>query len=223
MLVIENISKAFGEKTVLNKVSFSLEKGEILGISGKSGVGKSTLGKILVGLEELDEGEVVYNDKVIINRTTSSYKNKKEAKLLRRDIQFIFQNPYTALDNKVKVGKILTETLKSHFRLSEKELEERITKLLTKCRLDKKVLNKYPDELSGGQRQRIIIMRAILLEPKIIICDEITASLDVAVQNEILNLLLELKKDFGLSYIFITHNPKILEKFCDRVLEIGKE
>lgn len=220
MLEINNISKTYNEKTILNNVSFHLEEGEILGISGKSGIGKSTLGKIIVGLEEADRGEIFYREEKIIAKNFSMYKDKKQGKKLRGEIQFIFQNPYSALDNKVKIKRLLLSSLKSRKKVIEDVALEEIKKLLKKSSLPVDVLEKYPSELSGGQRQRIIIIRAILLNPKILICDEITASLDVSVQNEILNLLLDLKDEYNLSYIFITHNRRILEKFCTRVIEL---
>lgn len=220
MLKINNISKTYSDKIILNNISLKLEKGEILGISGKSGIGKSTFGKLIVGLEELDSGEILYRDEKIMAKDFSLYNDKVKGKILRKSIQFIFQNPYLALDNRVKIKKLLLSSLKVYEKLTYETELEKIKILLKKSSLNEDILDKYPNELSGGQRQRIIIIRAILLNPEIVICDEITASLDVSVQNEILNLLLDLKEEYNLSYIFITHNRKILEKFCTRVIEL---
>ena len=204
MLRLENICKKYGDKQVLSNISFLLKENEILGVSVVSGIGKSTLAKILVNIEELDSGRVYYNDELILSNSFSIFQDKKRGKRIRKEIQYIFQNPYSSLDNKQKIGKVLNK----------------INELLNKCNLTTDILSKYPQELSGGQLQRINIIRALLLEPKILICDEITASLDVFTQNEILNLLLDLKDEYKLSYLFITHNTQILREFCDRIIEL---
>ena len=218
MLEVKNVTKSYGKKEVLKNISFTLKEGEILGVTGRSGIGKSTLGKILVGLEQMDSGEVFYKENKILDNNFNCYKEKD--KKLRKDIQFIFQNPYLALDNKVKIKKLLLTTLNMYSEGSMTENISIVEKILEKCKLSREFLNKYPDELSGGERQRILIARALLLKPKILICDEITASLDVVTQNEILNLLLEIKEEYNISYLFITHNNRILERFCDRVITI---
>ena len=220
MLRVENICKQFNDKQVLSNISFLLKENEILGVSGVSGIGKSTLDKILVNIEEMDSGRVYYNDELILSNSFSIFHDKKRGKRIRKEIQYIFQNPYSSLDKKQKIGRILEESIHVQFSLTKTEVLNKINKLLNKCNLTTDILSKYPQELSGGQLQRINIIRALLLEPKILICDEITASLDVFIQNEILNLLLDLKDEYNLSYLFITHSNVILDKFCDRVIEL---
>lgn len=220
MLRVENICKQFNDKQVLSNISFLLKENEILGVSGVSGIGKSTLSKILVNIEEMDSGRVYYNDELILSNSFSIFQDKKRGKRIRKEIQYIFQDPYSSLDKKQKIGRILEESVQVQFSLTKTEVLNKINELLNKCNLTTDILSKYPQELSGGQLQRINIIRALLLEPKILICDEITASLDVFIQNEILNLLLDLKDEYNLSYLFITHSNVILDKFCDGVIEL---
>lgn len=220
VLRVENICKQFNDKQVLSNISFLLRENEILGVSGVSGIGKSTLAKILVNIEEMDSGRVYYNDELILSNSFSIFQDKKRGKRIRKEIQYIFQNPYSSLDKKQKIGRILEESIRVQFSLTKTEVLNKINELLNKCNLTTDILSKYPQELSGGQLQRINIIRALLLEPKILICDEITASLDVFTQNEILNLLLDLKDEYNLSYLFITHNTQILREFCDRIIEL---
>ena len=220
MLRVENICKQFNDKQVLSNISFLLKENEILGVSGISGIGKSTLAKILVNIEEMDSGRVYYNDELILSNSFSIFQDKKSGKRIRKEIQYIFQNPYSSLDKKQKIGRTLEESIQVQFSLTKIEVLNKINELLNKCNLTTDILSEYPQELSGGQLQRINIIRALLLEPKILICDEITASLDVFTQNEILNLLLDLKDEYNLSYLFITHSNVILDKFCDGVIEL---
>ena len=220
MLRVENICKQYDDKQVLSNISFLLKENEILGVSGVSGIGKSTLAKILVNIEEMDSGRVYYNGELILSNSFSIFQDKKRGKRICKEIQYIFQNPYSSLDNKLKIGKVLEESMNVHFSLTKREVLNKINELLNKCNLTTDILSKYPKELSGGQLQRINIIRALLLEPKILICDEITASLDAFTQKEILNLLLDLKDEYKLSYLFITHNTQILREFCDRIIEL---
>lgn len=220
MLRVENICKRFNDKKILSNISFLLKENEILGVSGVSGIGKSTLAKILVNIEEMDSGRVYYNNELILSNSFSIFQDEKRGKRIRKEIQYIFQNPYSSLDKKQRIGRILEESLQVHFSLTKTEVLNKINELLNKCNLTTDILSKYPHELSGGQLQRINIIRALLLEPRILICDEITASLDVFTQNEILNLLLDLKDEYNLSYLFITHSSVILDKFCDTVIEL---
>mgnify|MGYP000970781173 FL=1 len=220
MLRVENICKRFNDKKILSNMSFLLKENEILGVSGVSGIGKSTLAKILVNIEEMDSGRVYYNNELILSNSFSIFQDEKRGKRIRKEIQYIFQNPYSSLDKKQRIGRILEESIQVHFSLTKTEVLNKINEFLNKCNLTKDILSKYPQELSGGQLQRINIIRALLLEPRILICDEITASLDVFTQNEILNLLLDLKDEYNLSYLFITHSSVILDKFCDAVIEL---
>lgn len=220
MLRVENICKQFNDKKILSNISFLLKENEILGVSGVSGIGKSTLAKILVNIEEMDSGRVYYNNELILSNSFSIFQDEKRGKRIRKEIQYIFQNPYSSLDKKQRIGRILEESIQVHFSLTKTEVLNKINEFLNKCNLTTDILSKYPQELSGGQLQRINIIRALLLEPKILICDEITASLDVFTQNEILNLLLDLKDEYNLSYLFITHSNVILDKFCDGAIEL---
>ena len=201
----------------LNKINFSLFKGESLGVVGESGCGKSTLGKCIVQLERQSGGDVLFEGESIqklLSRDTLSY---------RKSVQMIFQDPASALNPKMRVGAILTEVMKVHgIGSSTNERRQKAIELLSKVGLLKEHFNRYPHEFSGGQKQRIGIARALALEPKIIICDESVSALDVSVQAQVLNLLNELKDSFGLTYIFISHDLSVVKHFCDRIIVLNK-
>ena len=205
LLTVENLSKEYIKKKTLNNVSFSMEKGEILGMLGKSGAGKSTIGKILLQLSRPTTGTILFEGKALSD-------------VPRRDIQAIFQDPYTALNPSLKIGEILEEPLIANGKFSKEERRKKVEETLVKVGLLESDYEKYPEELSGGQQQRVCIAGAIILSPKLIICDEPIASLDLAIQVQILDLIQKINQEEGISFIFITHNLPAVYRIADRIL-----
>lgn len=209
-------SKKIWAKAVDN-VSLKVYSGESLGIVGESGCGKSTFGKTILNLIAGTKGEVYYRDIPIFNSSKKYRISNKDMLRLRSEMQIIFQDPYSSLNPKMKIGDIIAEGIKKHKTFEKEEINEEVKKILSKCMLDESYINKYPFELSGGQRQRVCIGRALGVKPKIVICDEPTAALDVSVQSQILNLMLDLKESENLTYVFISHNLEGVKFFCDRI------
>jgi len=206
LLTVENLSKEYIKKKTLNNVSFSMEKGEILGMLGKSGAGKSTIGKILLQLSRPTTGTILFEGKAL-------------SEVPRRDIQAIFQDPYSALNPSLKIGEILEEPLIANRVFQNKEeRRKKVEETLVKVGLLESDYEKYPEELSGGQQQRVCIAGAIILSPKLIICDEPIASLDLAIQVQILDLIQKINQEEGISGIFITHNLPAVYRIADRIL-----
>ncbi len=200
------------EFKALDDITLYLESGKTLGIVGESGSGKSTLGEILGGLQRPTSGIVLYDGRDI------SSLSKEQWKDYRKNVQFIFQNPKDSMNPFFTIRKVLFEPMQLMLGIKEeKVLEKEACLMLKKVGLPLDVMEKYPSELSGGQCQRIVIARALLLKPKIIICDEAVASLDVSVEAQILNLLKSLQKEFGTSYIFISHNIGVIRYMSDDV------
>lgn len=222
LLQVENLKKWFPvgggflkaptkHVKAVDGVSFSVKSGETFGIVGESGCGKSTLGRTILRLLEPTEGKIYFSGLDI------AYLKRKELQKLRRDLQIIFQDPYASLNSRMKVGKIIEEPLIIHGIGSEEERKEKVEKLLEIVGLNKESKQKHPHEFSGGQRQRIGIARALILNPKLIICDEPVSALDVSIQSQILNLLKELQEKFNLTYIFISHDLSVVQYISDRV------
>lgn len=205
LLTVENLSKEYIKKKTLNNVSFSMEKGEILGMLGKSGAGKSTIGKILLQLSRPTTGTILFEGKAL-------------SEVPRRDIQAIFQDPYSALNPSLKIGEILEEPLIANGKFTKEERRKKVGETLVKVGLLESDYEKYPEELSGGQQQRVCIAGAIILSPKLIICDEPIASLDLAIQVQILDLIQKINQEEGISFIFITHNLPAVYRIADRIL-----
>ena len=205
LLTVENLSKEYIKKKTLNNVSFSMEKGEILGMLGKSGAGKSTIGKILLQLSRPPTGTILFEGKAL-------------SEVPRRDIQAIFQDPYSALNPSLKIGEILEEPLIANGKFTKEERRKKVEETLVKVGLLESDYEKYPEELSGGQQQRVCIAGAIILSPKLIICDEPIASLDLAIQVQILDLIQKINQEEGISFIFITHNLPAVYRIADRIL-----
>ncbi|MFA5272145.1 MAG: ABC transporter ATP-binding protein, partial [Candidatus Omnitrophota bacterium] len=223
LLKVENIVKHFPAKTgffeagrgfiyALNDVSFYVNEGEVLGLVGESGCGKSTLAKIITRLLEPTEGKIIFEDKDI----TLLKQNK--LKSIRRNIQIVFQDPQSSLNPLMTVGSIISEPFVIHGVKKKSEINKEVSRLLGLVGLSEDSASRYPHEFSGGERQRIGIARALALAPKLIIADEPIASLDVSIQAQILNLLKSLKKQFNLTYLFISHDLRIVEYMSDRVV-----
>lgn len=198
-------------------VSFAIKENSILGLVGESGCGKSTIGKTILGLTSPTGGKVTFRDKIIFDVENNISISNGEMTKLRSEMQIIFQDPYASLDPSKSVGQIVSEGIKKHKIVSKDKVEEKTREMLELCGLDATSIFKYPHEFSGGQRQRIGIARALAMNPKFIVCDEPTAALDVSIQSQILNLMLDLKDKFGLTYLFISHNFSVVKSFCDEI------
>ena len=196
----------------LHQTSFSLHPGETLGLVGESGCGKSTLAKTLVYLDPATSGDFFWQGVKVVSN------NKNHIDQLRKDVQLIFQDPYSALHPYKTVGRTLEEVLFVHSSKSNIDYSQRVIELLSKVGLGSEYRNRYPHELSGGQCQRVVIARALAVEPKVLICDESVAALDISVQAQVLNLLNDLKRDLGLSYIFISHDLAVVKYMSDRIM-----
>ncbi|CEP82949.1 ATP-binding cassette domain-containing protein [Paraclostridium sordellii] len=202
----------------VDDVSFKIKKGSIVGLVGESGCGKSTLSKCILNLVDATSGSVIFEDKVLYDIELNKKISKKNMLNLRKDMQMIFQDPYSSLDPKITIGKTIVDGIRKHKNISKEEAYKEAEKALELCGLDKSYINRYPYEFSGGQRQRIAIARVLALKPKFIICDEPTSALDVSIQSQILNLMLDLKEKFNLTYLFISHNLNITRCFCDEII-----
>lgn len=201
----------------VNDVSFKLYEGETLGLVGESGCGKSTLGNAILQLDKATAGKIVYRGKDLTKLST------KEIRTLRKEIQIIFQDPYSSLNPRITVGKAIMEPMQVHkLYANDKECREKTIEILNRVGLGEEHFNRYPHEFSGGQRQRIGIARTIALQPKLIVCDESVSALDISVQAQVLNLLNELKENFGFTYIFISHDLAVVKYMSDQVLVMNK-
>lgn len=201
----------------VNDVSLDVYPGETLGLVGESGCGKTTLGRSILRLIEPTSGSVIYNGKDVVAMDSS------ELRALRKDMQIIFQDPYSSLNPRMSIGQAILEPMKVH-RLhdNDNQRKEKVMQLLKEVGLEEKHFHRYPHEFSGGQRQRVCIARALSVEPKFIICDESVSALDVSVQAQVLNLLLDLRDNYGFSYIFISHDLSVVKFISDRMIVMNK-
>ncbi len=202
----------------VDNVSFHVYEGESFGLVGESGCGKTTVGRTILRLLPSTDGMVNFNGTNIFDL------NGSQLKAMRRDMQIIFQDPYSSLDPRMPIGESIAEGLRVHTRKSAQERYDIVVEMLTRVGMRAEHARRYPHEFSGGQRQRIGIARALALRPKFIVCDEPVSALDVSIQASVLNLLRELQRDFGLTYLFIAHNLSVVEHFSDRVgvMYLGK-
>ena len=208
-----------GHVKAVDDISFDVYLGETLGLVGESGCGKTTCGRTILRLEEPTEGGIVYKGKDVVNM------NAEELRNFRKEVQIIFQDPYSSLNPRMTIGNAIMEPMQVHGILkNDEQRKKRVEELLEKVSLDPSHFYRYPHEFSGGQRQRIGIARALAVNPKFIICDESVSALDVSVQAQVLNLLNDLKKEFGLTYIFISHDLSVVKYMSDRmvVMQDGK-
>jgi len=206
------ISRVVAEVKAVDGVSFFIKRGETLGLVGESGCGKTTTGRCILQLERATAGEILYNGKDLTKLT------QKEMSPIREKIQVIFQDPFSSLNPRMKIGDILAEPMAVHNIITDKEgRDNRVRELLSLCGLNPKFADRYPHEMSGGQRQRVGIARALALNPEFIICDEAVSALDVSIQAQVINLLEDLRDEFGLTYLFISHDLSVIRHLCQRV------
>lgn len=212
------LRRTVGFIKAVDGVSFAIKKGQTLGLVGESGCGKTTVARTIVRLIPATAGEVAFDGKNILSA------NKNEMTKLRKQISLIFQDPFGSLNPRMTVGSIIGEPLKVHTGTSGSELTERVAVLLSKVGLSPDHINRYPHEFSGGQRQRIGVARALIMEPKLVICDEPVSALDVSIQSQILNLLKDLQDEFDLTFLFIAHDLAVVQFFADivAVMYMGK-
>jgi len=230
LLEVNNLKKYFPVKAGIFKrtvahvkavddISFAVKEGETLGLVGESGCGKSTTGRTILRLLEATEGEVLFEGKDVMNL------NKTQLREIRRDMQIIFQDPYASLNPRMTVADIVGEPLDIHkLAANKKERNKRVKEILENVGLGEEYMNRYPHEFSGGQRQRIGVARALAVDPKLIIADEPVSALDVSVQAQVVNLMQDLQKEFGLTYLFIAHDFSVVKHISDRVavMYLGK-
>ncbi|NPA70842.1 MAG: ABC transporter ATP-binding protein [Crenarchaeota archaeon] len=210
----------------VDDVSFEVYENEIFGIVGESGCGKSTLGRLIIGLIRPTSGSIIYRSSLLKRTVDIAKLREKELRVLRRELQIIFQDPYSALNPKMKIGDFIGHPLEIHGIAKGEEKRELVMKIMEKVGLvpPEEYYDRYPRELSGGQRQRVVIARALILNPRLIVADEPTSNLDVSIQARIIALLLRLRDEMKLTYIFITHSIALAQNICNRiaVMYLGK-
>ena len=203
--------RVVGHVKAVDDVSFSIKRGTTMGLVGESGCGKTTVGKTILRLHEITGGSVKFNG------TEISQLDSKQMRAFRTRIQIIFQDPYSSLSPRLPVGTIIGEAVKEHHIVPDSEYDDYISRIMKNCGLQEYHKDRYPHEFSGGQRQRICIARALALNPEFIVCDEPVSALDVSIQAQIINLLCDLQKQFGLTYLFISHDLSVVEHISDTV------
>lgn len=209
--VTDSLGRVTGQVKAVNDVSFEVNAGETYGLVGESGCGKSTTGRTVMRLLEPTGGEAIYQGKDLY-----SVKGK-ELLSMRKDLQMVFQDPYSSLNPRKRIGHILEETLKIHRIGDKQERMERVMNMLHRVGFQSEQYYRYPHEFSGGQRQRIGLARALMVNPKLIICDEPVSALDVSIQSQVLNLLEEIQEEFHLAYLFVSHDLSVVRHISDRI------
>lgn len=217
MIEARNLSKSFGDKKVFSHLSFTLKEGEILGVYGRSGIGKSTLAKILCGLLKMDEGELWLDGKLLASPEKSYDRTRGLA------IQMVYQQPYASLDPNQKIKGSLVELINYHkLSQSPKETEEMISRVLQEVNLKEEILSHLPRQISGGEAQRIALAKCLLLKPRLLIMDEATSMLDVMVQANVLELVKRNILQEGGSVLLISHDRKLVDYLSDRIIDLGQ-
>ena len=205
------LSHTVGQVKAVDGVTFRIKRGTTMGLVGESGCGKSTVGRTILRLMEKTDGEVRFNGIDIFSL------NRQELRKMRTKLQIIFQDPYSSLSPRLPISEIIGEAVREHNLVPAGEFDDYITKIMKECGLQEYHKDRYPHEFSGGQRQRICIARALALNPEFILCDEPVSALDVSIQAQIINLLRDLQKQFGLTYLFISHDLSVVEHISDTV------
>ena len=215
VIEVKNLKKYFsvpnGELHAVDDVSFKIERGTTMGIVGESGCGKSTLGRTIIHLLENTSGQILLNGEDVTNVS------RKQMKGLREKMQIIFQDPYYSLNPRMTIEETIREPLKLSGRFSKKELDDEVDRLMDLCGIEERLATAYPHELDGGRRQRVGIARALALHPDFIVCDEPVSALDVSIQAQILNLLMDLQDEFGLTLMFVTHDLSVVRHISDTI------
>lgn len=215
VIEVKNLKKYFsvpnGDLHAVDDVSFCIEKGTTMGIVGESGCGKSTLGRTIIHLLESTDGQILLNGEDV---TTVS---RSKMKQLREKMQIIFQDPYSSLNPRMTIEETIREPLQLSGRFNKKQLEEEVERLMELCGIEERLATAYPHELDGGRRQRVGIARALALNPEFIVCDEPVSALDVSIQAQILNLLMDLQEEFGLTLMFVTHDLSVVRHISDTI------
>lgn len=216
ILEVKDLKKYFdtpkGKLHAVDNVSFSIEKGKTLGVVGESGCGKSTLGRTILHLLESTDGQIIFEGEDI------THVNKKKLKEVREKMQMIFQDPFASLNPRMSVRQTIMEPLILKGGMTKAEMEEKTAQLMQTVGLAERLADSYPHELDGGRRQRIGIARALALDPKFILCDEPVSALDVSIQAQVLNLMLDLQEERGLTYIFVTHDLSVVKHISDEIM-----
>jgi peptide/nickel transport system ATP-binding protein len=216
LLEVRGLTKDYGAARVVDDVSFSINAGETLGLVGESGSGKTTVARLVLRLAEASAGEVLFDGHDVLRA------GAREMRCLRRDMQIVFQDPFSSLNPRMRTAEIVTEPLQIHADANggfanRRKRAERAGELLRQVGLDDSALPRFPHEFSGGQRQRICIARALALNPRLLVLDEPTSALDVRAGAQIINLLRDLQRDLGLTYLFISHSMPLVRYFCSRI------
>ena len=213
------IQRKVAEVKAVDGISFAMHKGETLGLVGESGCGKTTTGRCILQLEKITSGSIKYD-----GQDVTSF-NKAQMSEYRQNVQVIFQDPFSSLNPRMKIGEILAEPMRVHGIIPDKQgRDKRVMELLNICGLSTRFADRYPHEMSGGQRQRVGIARALSVDPQFIVCDEAVSALDVSIQAQVINLLEDLRDEFGLTYLFISHDLSVVRHICHRVavMYLGK-